>query len=138
MPAQVQEHFAPRDDLLRSARGIGPIASATLIATVPEWGRLTRRQIGAWVGGAPMAKDSGVYHGRRRIAGGRFQGRRVLYRATLGATLHNPTRNAHYHRRLAAGKPPKPALVACLRKLLTLLNAMLRNHSRWHRALQRA
>ena len=82
MQTHVQEHFAPLDQLLRSARGIGPIASATLIATLPELGRLSRREISALVGVAPMANDSGTSHGRRRITGGRFQVRRVLYMAT--------------------------------------------------------
>ena len=131
MQTHVQEHFAPLDDLLRSTRGIGPIASATLIATLPELGRLSRREISALVGVAPMANDSGSSHGRRRIAGGRFQLRRVLYMATLTATTHNPTIKAHYQHLRAAGKLPKVALVACMRKLLTILNAMVRTKSRW-------
>lgn len=131
MQAHVRAHFAPLDDLLRSARGIGPIASATLIATLPELGRLSRREISALVGVAPMANDSGSSHGRRRIAGGRFQVRRVLYMATLTATTHNPTIKAHYHRLRAAGKLPKVAMVACMRKLLTILNAMVRTKTRW-------
>ncbi len=78
-----------------------------------------------------MANDSGTSHGRRRITGGRFQVRRVLYMATLTATMHNPTIKAHYQRLLAAGKLPKVALVACMRKLLTMLNAMVRTQRRW-------
>lgn len=131
MQAHVREHFARLDDLLRSARGIGPIASATLIATLPELGRLSRREISALVGVAPMANDSGTSHGRRRITGGRFQVRRVLYMATLTATNHNPTIKAHYQHLLAAGKLPKVALVACMRKLLIMLNAMVRNQTPW-------
>jgi len=138
MQAHVQEHFTELDDLLRSARGIGPIASATLIATLPELGRLSRREISALVGVAPMANDSGTSHGRRRIAGGRFQVRRVLYMATLAAATHNPTIKAHYQRLIAAGKLPKVALVACMRKLLTILNAMVRNHTPWRETLHRS
>jgi len=131
MRSHVREHFAELDDLLRSARGIGPIASATLIGTLPELGRLSRREIGALVGVAPIANDSGASHGRRHIRGGRFQLRRVLYMATLSATTHNPTIRAHYQRLLAAGKLPKVALVACMRKLLTILNAMVRSQTQW-------
>lgn len=131
MQTHVREHFAPLDDLLRSARGIGPIASATLIATLPELGRLSRREISALVGVAPMANDSGTSRGRRRVVGGRFQVRRVLYMATLTATTHNPTIKAHYQHLIAAGKLPKVALVACMRKLLTILNAMVRTQKPW-------
>jgi len=132
MQSHVKEHFAELDHLLRSARGIGPIASATLIATLPELGRLNRRQISALVGVAPMANDSGTSHGRRRVTGGRFQVRRVLYMATLTAATHNPTIKAHYQRLVGAGKVPKVALVACMRKLLTILNAMVRANAPWH------
>ena len=135
MQAHVQQHFAPLDDLLRSARGIGPIASATLIATLPELGRLSRREISALVGVAPMANDSGTSHGRRRITGGRFQVRRVLYMAALTAATHNPTIKAHYQRLIAAGKLPTVALVACMRKLLIMLNAMVRNQTPWRSSL---
>ena len=116
----------------------GPIASATLIAALPELGQLTRREISALVGVAPIANDSGTAHGRRRIAGGRFQVRRTLYMATLTATMHNPTIKAHYQHLLAAGKLPKVALVACMRKLLTILNAMVRTQTRWSDATHRA
>jgi transposase len=138
MQTHVREHFALLDDLLRSARGIGPVVSATLIATLPELGRLSRREISALVGVAPMANDSGTSHGRRRVAGGRFQVRRVLYMATLTAATHNPTIKAHYQHLLAAGKLPKVALVACMRKLLTTLNAMVRTQTPWRDMLHRA
>lgn len=138
MQAHVREHFAPLDDLLRSARGIGPVVSATLIATLPELGRLSRREISALVGVAPMANDSGTSHGRRRVTGGRFQVRRVLYMATLTAATHNPTIKAHYQRLVAAGKLPKVALVACMRKLLITLNAMVRTQTPWRDTLHRA
>jgi len=138
MIAHVKTHFTELDVLLRSAKGIGPVASATMIATLPELGRLNRRAISALVGVAPIANDSGISRGRRRIQGGRFEVRRVLYMATLSATNHNAVIRAHYQRLLAAGKLPKVAIVACMRKLLTILNAMARNQSPWtdepHRA----
>jgi transposase len=131
MVIHVHEHYAALEQLLRSASGIGPVASATLIAELPELGLLNRRQIAALVGVAPMANDSGNRHGRRRVQGGRFEIRRVLYMATLTATAHNPAIKAFYQRLLAAGKLPKVALVACMRKLLTTLNAMVRTNTRW-------
>lgn len=138
MRSHVSQHFAELDALLRSARGIGPIASATLIASLPELGRLSRREIGALVGVAPIANDSGTSHGRRRVRGGRFHVRRVLYMATLSAANYNPTIRAHYQRLVAAGKLPKVALVACMRKLLTILNAMVRTHTPWRETPHRA
>jgi transposase len=138
MLAQVREHYAELDALLRSAKGIGPIASATLIAALPELGRLNRREISALVGVAPMANDSGMARGRRRIHGGRFDVRCVLYMATLSACTWNPAIRAHYDRLRAAGKLPKVAIVACMRKLLTVLNAMVRTHTPWTNSLHRA
>jgi transposase len=131
MTGHVQEHFAPLDALLRSAGGIGPITSATLIADLPELGKLNRRQISALVGVAPMAHDSGTSRGRRRIVGGRFDVRRVMYMAVLVASRRNPVIKAFYDRLVAAGKLPKVALVACMRKLLTTLNAMVREQTPW-------
>jgi transposase len=138
MLAHVRKHFAKLDDLLGSASGIGPIARATLIADLPELGHLDRRQLGALVGLAPMAKDSGNARGRRRIQGGRFELRRVLYMATLTATRHNPVIRTFYERLLAAGKPPKVALVASMRKLSTILNAMVRTNKMWDASLHGA
>jgi len=131
MLAHVQEHFAQLDALLRSASGIGPIASATLIAELPELGHLTRRKIAALVGVAPMARDSGSSRGRRWVQGGRFEIRRILYMAALVAAHRNPVIRAFYQRLIDAGKRPKVALVACMRKLLTALNAMVRTNTHW-------
>ncbi len=131
MVGHVKEHYEELDKLLRSASGIGPVASATLIAELPELGRLNRREIAALVGVAPMANDSGTTRGRRRIQGGRFEIRRVLYMAALVAAKHNPAIKAFYQRLLAAGKLPKVALVACMRKLLTTLNAMVKTNTPW-------
>lgn len=131
MAGHVRSHFAELDTLLRSASGIGPIASATLIATLPELGRLNRRQIAALVGVAPMANDSGNAKGRRRVQGGRFEIRRVLYMAAMTAAKRNPAIRTFYQRLVAAGKLPKVALVACMRKLLTVLNAMVKTRQPW-------
>lgn len=135
MVSHVREHFGELDRLLQSASGIGPVASATLIAELPELGRLNRREIAALVGVAPMANDSGSSKGRRRVQGGRFEIRRVLYMATLTATRYNPAIKAFYERLKAAGKLPKVALVACMRKLLTTLNAMVRTNKHWDKSL---
>lgn len=131
MVGHVEQHYSALDTLLRSASGIGPVASATLIAELPELGRLNRREIAALVGVAPMANDSGNSRGRRRVQGGRFEIRRVLYMATLTAARYNPAIKTFYQRLLGAGKLPKVALVACMRKLLTTLNAMVKTNKLW-------
>lgn len=138
MRGHVAAHHRELDSLLQSAKGIGPTASATIIAELPELGCLDRRQIAALVGVAPYARESGVWRGRRRIAGGRGQLRRTLYMATLTATRHNPVIRAFYERLLAAGKLKKVALVACVRKLLTILNAMVRDGHPFDPHLNRA
>lgn len=138
MMDHVREHFSGLDGLLQSTSGIGPVASATLIAQLPELGRLNRREIAALVGVAPMSNDSGNRKGRRRVQGGRFAIRRVLYMATLTAARYNPVIRAFYERLKAAGKLPKVALVACMRKLLTMLNAMVRTGKPWDASLHRA
>ena len=138
MVRHVHEHFSALDGLLQSTSGIGPVASATLIAQLPELGRLNRREIAALVGVAPMSNDSGNRKGRRRVQGGRFEIRRVLYMATLTAARYNPVIRAFYERLKAAGKLPKVALVACMRKLLTMLNAMVRTGKPWDASLHGA
>ena len=138
MMDHVREHFSGLDGLLQSTSGIGPVASATLIAQLPELGRLNRREIAALVGVAAMSNDSGNRKGRRRVQGGRFEIRRVLYMATLTAARYNPVIRAFYERLKAAGKLPKVALVACMRKLLTMLNAMVRTGKPWDASLHRA
>lgn len=127
MQSQVQFHHATADRLLRSLKGVGPVASATLIAGLPELGTLTRRQIGALVGVVPYAHDSGTMRGRRHIAGGRADLRHLVYMVTLVAVRHNPVLKAFYQRLVAAGKKKKVALVACMRKTITILNAMVRD-----------
>ena len=111
--------------------GIGPTTAAVLIAELPELGRLTRQRIAALVGVAPLNADSGTQRGRRTVWGGRAPVRATLYMATLAATTWNPILSAFYRRLRAAGKPPKVALVATMRKLLTILNAMMKAQSPW-------
>ena len=122
------------DDLLRSVPGIGPLTSAALIADLPELGRLGRRQIAALAGLAPINRDSGKWRGRRCIGGGRPVVRRALYMATLVGVRYNPILGAFYAKLRAAGRPAKVALTAAMRKLLTILNAMLRDRRSWQPA----
>jgi transposase len=131
MAAHVNEHHADIAELLNSAKGIGPNTAATLIAELPELGRLSNRQISKLVGVAPLNRDSGSLRGRRTIFGGRAVLRRALYMPTLVATTHNPVIRAFYQRLIAAGKAKKLAIVAAMRKLLTILNAMVRSAKRW-------
>ena len=120
-----------RDDLLQSVPGVGPVLSLTLLAELPELGRLSRREIAKLVGVAPLSRDSGALRGRRFVQGGRAGVRAVLYMAALVATKRNAVIGAFYQRLLRAGKPKKLALVACMRTLLTVLNAMARTNTRW-------
>ena len=122
------------DDVLRSVPGIGPVTACTLIADLPELGRLDRRRIAALAGLAPFARDSGIFRGRRMIAGGRAPVRRVLYMATLAAIQHNPVIRRFHQRLVTAGRPAKLAHTAAMRKLLTILNAMLRDRRPWQTA----
>jgi transposase len=121
-----------KDNLLQSMPGVGPVLSTTLLAHLPELGNLNRRQIAALVGVAPFNRDSGNLRGKRTVWGGRSAIRAALYMATLVATRHNPIIRAFYHHLCAAGKPKKVALTACMRKLLTILNAMLKHRTPWH------
>lgn len=115
-------------DLLSECKGIGPVGSWTMLALLPELGKLNRKQIAALVGVAPFNRESGTWKGKRCIWGGRTEVRRVLYMLVLGMIrAKNPQLKAFYEHLLAAGKPRKVALVACMRKLLTILNAMLRD-----------
>jgi transposase len=120
-----------QDDLLQSAKGVGPILSHTLLAEVPELGHLHHKQLAALVGVAPFNRDSGSLRGQRCIWGGRARVRRALYMAALSATKCNPVLKAFYQRLVAAGKKKKVALTACMRKLLTILNAMVKSQRKW-------
>ena len=120
-----------KDDLLRSVPGVGEQLSLTLLAHLPELGTLNRRQIASLVGVAPFNRDSGNLRGKRAVWGGRSRVRAALYMGALVGSRHNPLIRDFYHRLLAAGKPKKVALVACMRKLLVILNAMLKHRSSW-------
>ena len=121
-----REHAA----LLRSVPGVGPVLATTLLADLPELGTLTRQQVAALAGVAPLNRDSGKRRGKRAVWGGRGRVRTVLYMGTLAATRFNPVIKAFYTRLCAAGKAKKVALTACMRKLLSILNAMLAHQTR--------
>ena len=118
-------------DLMLGVKGVGPNLSRTLIAELPELGRLSHKQIAALVGVAPLNRDSGTFRGKRSVWGGRASVRSALYMSILSATKWNPVIRVFYQRLLAQGKPPKVAMVACMRKLLTILNAMVRDGKEW-------
>lgn len=120
-----------KDELLRSLKGVGPITSSTLLVALPELGQLDRRAIAALVGVAPFNRDSGVMRGRRSIYGGRSHVRTLLYMAATTAIRSNPVIRAFYERLKSRGKPHKVAMVACMRKMLTILNAMVRQSTPW-------
>ena len=121
-----------KDQVLRSAPGVGPVLSMTLLSDLPELGALNRGEIAALVGVAPFNRDSGALRGKRTVWGGRSQVRAALYMATLVATRFNPVLRAFYQRLCDAGKPKKVALTACMRKLLTILNVMVKHHRHWN------
>ena len=123
-----------KDNLLKSVPGVGPVLSMTLLAHLPELGTLNRRKIAALVGVAPFNRDSGTLRGRRTIWGGRSAVRAVLYMGTLSAVRFNPAIRQFYERLKAAGKAPKVALTAAMRKLLVMLNAIVRNERPWQPA----
>ena len=135
MQALLKTHASPA---LRSAKGMGPIFQATSLALLPELGRLSRQQIAKLVGVAPMNRDSGQTTGKRRIRGGRAPVRVALYMATLSAVRWDPVMRAHYQQLRARGKLGKVALVACMRKLLTILNAMVRSGASWNDSIHLA
>ena len=122
---------ARKIEILDSVKGLGPVSISTFLAELPELGKLNRGQIAKLVGVAPMNCDSGQVSGRRKTFGGRSYVRRVLYMATLVATRFNPKIKAFYQRLLAQGKPKKVALTAAMRKLLTILNTLLKNDVLW-------
>lgn len=126
------DDWRQRFKLLKSVPGVGDTTAATLIAELPELGELNRQQIAALVGVAPMNKDSGKQRGQRHVTGGRASVRKVLYMATLTARSYNPTIKAFAQRLKAAGKPFKVIMTACMRKLLTMLNSMVRTNTPWN------
>jgi transposase len=126
------EAWRTKDDLLQGIPGVAEVTSMSMLAKCPELGSLNRREIAKLVGLAPMANDSGKHRGPRSIWGGRADIRCVLYMATLSAKRFNPALKAFANRLTAAGKPPKVVIVACMRKLLTIMNAMIKNNTPWN------
>jgi transposase len=129
---QSDDEWKGKADLLESAPGIGPTTAATLIAELPELGTISRQQIGSLVGVAPLNRDSGQFRGRRSIWGGRASVRNVLYMAALSARKHNPVIKAFADRLQADGKKPKVVITACMRKLLVILNTMVKTNTHWN------
>src|SRR5581483_4200368 len=123
--------WSDQEALLQSVPGVGPITASTIVAFLPELGTLNRQEIAALVGLAPIAQESGKKQGKRRIFGGRAPVRSVLYMAALSARTHNPVIKRFYEHLLDQGKPKKVALTACMRKLLVILNALLRANQPW-------
>ena len=131
---QCHQPLAAKDRLIQSFLGAGPVLSHTLLALVPEIGDISRREIAALIGLAPYDHETGVFRGKRTIWGGRAEVRKVLYMAALGACRSNPVLKAFHQRLITAGKAPKVALVAVARRILTILNAMLRKGETWRAA----
>ena len=131
MAIHIKEHFSELSELLNAVKGVGSATVAVLLAEVPELGSLSRREISALIGVAPVNRDSGTMRGRRTVFGGRTSVRTALYMSALVGTRHNPVIKEFYTRLVAAGKPKKVALTACIRKLLTILNAMLKKNEAW-------
>jgi len=126
-----QAEWSERREILKSAPGVGDTLTYTLLAEMPELGQLNNKQVGALVGVAPINRDSGKMRGKRRIQGGRANVRTILYMATLSATQCNPVLKAFYQKLVAQGKHKKVALTACMRKFVTILNAMVRDNKAW-------
>lgn len=133
--SETKAEWRQRKVLLQSPKGIGPIVSTGLLVHLPELGQLNRKQIAALAGLAPFNHDSGRYRGKRMIFGGRASARTLLYMATLVAVRHNPPLRAYYQHLIAKGKLTMGAMVACMRKLLTCLNAMVRDNIPWNDTL---
>ncbi|EKO3664102.1 IS110 family transposase, partial [Vibrio metschnikovii] len=123
--------YQAKNELLQSVPGIGKIAAASIISNVPELGYITNKQAASLIGVAPITRESGSYKGKRMIKGGRMQVRTVLYMAMMSAMQCNPVFKQHYQKLLAAGKPKKVAIIACVRKMVVILNSMLRDGCMW-------
>jgi len=132
--AQVPE-WQHNVDILMSAHGVGKVLAYTLLSELPELGKLNRREVAALVGIAPMNRDSGSKSGKRYIRGGRHKVRTVLFVSMMSAIQHHPTIKPMYQRLVASGKPKKVALIACARKQLTVLNAMMKNRTYWEESM---
>ena len=124
-------HWRDKRDLLLSAKGVGKVLAYTLMSELPELGHLNRKEVAALVGIAPLNRDSGQHQGKRFIRGGRHKVRTVLFMSMMSAIQCHPTIKPKYQQLVAAGKPKKVAIIACMRKQLTILNAMVKNNTPW-------
>ena len=134
--SQTQAQWQSNITLLKSVPGVGPVIATTLVAVLPELGRVSDKCISALVGVAPFNRDSGKFRGNRTIWGGRANVRAVLFMGALTAVRHNPTLKAFYDRLLGQGKAKKVALIACMHKLLRILNAIIRDRKSWQGATE--
>ena len=125
------EEYKERNDILQSMKGVGKVVAFTLIAEMPELGSLTNKQAASLIGVAPINRESGSLDGKRYIRGGRHRIRTVMYMAMMSAMQSNPTFKALYHRLVEAGKSKKTAIIACIRKMIVTLNAMVRDGKKW-------
>ncbi len=137
MADHISKNFSELSALLSTVKGVGAATVAVLLAEVPELGSLSRREISALIGVAQVNRDSGTMRGRRTVFGGQAAVRSALYMSALVGTRHNPVIKEFYVRLVAAGKPKKVALTACIRKLLTILNAMLKKNEAWDPSFHR-
>jgi len=135
MLVDINPVWRAQEQRLRTTPGVGPVLSRAMLGELPELGRLNRKQIAALVGVAPLNRDSVLFKGKRVVWGGRAEVRSALYMATIVASRRNPVIQPFYQRLLDAGKPKKVALVACMRKLLTILNAMTHSSSSWQQPI---
>lgn len=128
----VTDEWKNKNEILQSVPGVGKVMAYTLLSDLPELGQMNKKEVAALVGLAPYNKESGKLRGKQRIRGGRAKIRTVMFMAMMSAIQHNPKFKAIYKKLIAAGKPPKVALVACMRKLIVILNAMVQNGTRWN------
>jgi len=128
---KAHEEYKTKNDIIQSMPGVGQVVALNLLSNMPELGYITNKEAAALVGVAPMNRESGIYQGQRKIRGGRHQIRTVMFMATLSAIQHNPVFKATYQRLLAAGKPKKVAITACIRKMIVILNSMVRDGLHW-------
>lgn len=126
------DEYKTKNDILQSKPGVGDVVALSLLSNMPELGYISNKEAAALVGVAPINRDSGIYNGHRKVRGGRHQIRTVMYMAMLSAIQHNPVFKATYNRLVDAGKPKKVAIVACIRKMIVILNSMVRDGVHWN------
>ncbi len=125
------EEYKAKNDIIQSMPGVGPVVALSLLSNMPELGFINNKEAAALVGVAPINRESGIYNGHRKVRGGRHQIRTVMFMATMSAIQCNPVIKATYNRLVDAGKPKKIALIACVRKMIIILNSMVRDGVYW-------